>query len=190
MKRIIKYFLIPALMLIIFNACNHKEEHPGWVYMPDMMYSEAYSAYSENPNFEDGKTNQPPVQGTIARGKAPYPYERTFQGQQSAGKELHNPLEANEENLAMGKEQYRIFCASCHGEQGKGDGHLYTSKLFTAKPTSLVDDYVQEKPDGEIYHVITMGSLSGLMGAHGAQISPGERWKIIHYVKNGLSENK
>ncbi|MDZ7741542.1 MAG: c-type cytochrome [Bacteroidota bacterium] len=189
MKRITKYFMIPVLMTMLLNACNHKEEHPGWVYMPDMMYSEAYSAYSENPVFEDGKTNQPPVAGTIARGNTPYPYDRSFEGQQNAGKELVNPFDASEEVLARGKQQYQIFCASCHGEQGKGDGHLYTAKLFTARPTSLVDAFVQDKPDGEIYHVITMGSLSGLMGAHGAQISPDDRWKITTYVKNELAQN-
>ncbi len=77
-----------------------------------------------------------------------------------------------------------FFCISCHGELGAGDGHLYTSGLFAAKPTSLIEDYVQNKPDGEIYHVITMGSLSGLMGAHGSQIRPAKRWMIINYVRS------
>ena len=180
-------FLI--LLAGFFASCNHDPNHPGWVYMPDMMYSVPYSAYSENPVYEDGKTNQPPVPGTIPRGIIPYPYERTFQDQQKAGKELQNPLEPSQEVLARGKEQYVIFCASCHGDQGKGDGHLYTAKLFTAKPTSLVDNYVQDKPDGEIYHVITLGSLSTLMGPHGPMINPMDRWKIIHYVKNELANN-
>jgi len=58
------------------------------------------------------------------------------------------------------------------------------SKLFTAKPTDLTSAYIQDKPDGEIYHIITLGSLSGLMGAHGGQIKPADRWKIVTYVKN------
>ena len=66
----------------------------------------------------------------------------------------------------------------------KGDGHLYTSKLFPAKPTSLVEAYVQNKPDGEIYYVITAGSISGLMGPHGSQIQPDDRWKIINYLRS------
>lgn len=180
------HILFLALMAGLLAACNHKPDHPGWVYMPDMVYSEPYDAYSENPVFADGKTNQPPVPGTVARGMIPYPYEKSFEGQQKAGRELENPLEVNEDLLSEGQRQYEIFCASCHGEQGMGDGHLYTAKLFTAKPTSLVDDYVQSKPDGDIYHVITLGSLSGLMGPHGAQINPTDRWKIVHYVKHQL----
>jgi len=116
----------------------------------------------------------------------PYQYEKTFDEQQRAGRELVNTLDANEENLARGKEQFNVYCAICHGDKGKGDGHLFTSKLFTAKPTSLVEDYVQSKPDGEIFHIITMGSISTLMGAHGSQISPDYSWKIILYLRNGL----
>jgi hypothetical protein len=50
-------------------------------------------------------------------------------------------------------------------------------------PRALNDDYVQSKPDGEIYHVISLGSASGLMGPHAAQIRPENRWKIIHYIR-------
>jgi len=39
-------------------------------------------------------------------------------------------------------------------------------------------------PDGEIYHVITSGY--GVMGAHGSQIIPDDRWKIVLYVKDIL----
>jgi hypothetical protein len=48
----------------------------------------------------------------------------------------------------------------------------------------LVDGSVKDLPDGEIYHVITLGSVSGLMGAHGSQVRPENRWKIIHYVRS------
>jgi len=180
-------FALGIVSVLIFTSCNHNRNHPGWVYMPDMMYSEAYDVYTENPVFENGLTMQLPVEGTIARGTMPYPYQHTFEGQSLAGLELVNPVGVNEEVMASGKMQYDIFCANCHGFEGKGDGYLYTSKLFAAKPTSLVEDYVQSKPDGEIFHVITVGSVSGLMGAHGPQIKPENRWKIIHYIKKELA---
>jgi len=127
-----------------------------------------------------------PVEGTVPRGMIPYQYEKTFDDQQRAGLELVNPIEATKENLRTGKEQYDIYCALCHGDRGKGDGQLYTSKLFPVQPTSLRGDYVLNKPDGEWYHVITLGSLSGLMGAHGSQITPENRWKIVSYIRNGF----
>ncbi len=182
------------LFLLIFgigliSSCNHDRNHPGWAYMPDMYYSEPSDAYSENTVFRDSVTNQMPVAGTIARGFMPYPYKaRSADGQTLAGIELVNPMEATPENLSRGKNQYDIFCASCHGIEGDGKGHLYTSKLFPVRPTPLIEDYVQAKPDGEIYHVITTGSISGLMGAHGSQIKRDDRWKIITYIRTELAK--
>ena len=173
--------------LFSLTSCNHDRNHPGWAYMPDMYYSEATDAYSENAVFRDSVANQLPVTGTIARGHMPYPYrQKNYPDQILAGKELMNPIPVNEETLNRGKKQYEIYCESCHGVAGDGNGHLYTSKLYPMKPTTLIEKYVQSKPDGEIYHVITMGSLSGLMGAHGSQIKPEDRWKIINYVRTEL----
>jgi mono/diheme cytochrome c family protein len=172
------------MTVLLLGACSHDRNHPGYAYMPDMYYSEPYDAYSENPVFADSITMQAPPEGSIPVGYTPYPYKaKSFDDQVRAGQELVNPVEANDESLATGKEQYMIYCSLCHGVLGKGDGHLYTSKKFPVKPTTLVEDYVQLKPDGELYHIITMGSISGLMGAHGAQISPENRWKIINYVR-------
>lgn len=174
------------LLALLISACNKDKNHPGYIYFPDMHYSVAYETYSENPVFAEGKTNRLAAEGTIFRGgPEPYPYKaKSFEDQQRAGLELMNPLTPDPKVLAAGKEQYEIFCKVCHGVEGKGDGHLYTSGLYAAKPTSLVDDYVKNKPDGEIYHVITKGSLSGLMGPHASQILPENRWKIIHYVRS------
>lgn len=157
--------------------------------MPDMAYSEAAESYTPNPNFADSITMQVPPEGTIPKEMVPYRYPLDFDGQKQAGAELVSPVPMTGIHLMRGKEVYDIFCANCHGPEGRGDGHLYTGKLFTAKPTSLVDKYVQDKPAGEIYHVITLGSLSGLMGPHGAMISPQDRWKVVMYVKNRLSVN-
>jgi len=170
--------------LIIISSCNHNRNNPGYAYMPDMYYSEAYDAYTANPVFKDSLTMQTPVEGTIPRGHMPYPYKaKSYPDQIKAGVEMVNPVVVNKESLEAGKIQYEIFCMNCHGMSGEGDGHLYTSKKFPVKPTSLVEQYVQSKPDGEIFHIITTGSLSGLMGPHGFMITPENRWKVIHYVR-------
>jgi mono/diheme cytochrome c family protein len=184
MKKI-SILLTVGFLLIISTSCNRDKNHPGYTFVPDMADSRAYETYTENPVFENGKTMRTPADGTIPRGFTPYPFKaKSFEDQQKAGLELTNPIALDEQSLATGKEQYDIYCKVCHGAEGKGDGHLYTSKLFGAKPTSLVEDYVKNKPDGEIYHVITLGSLSGLMGPHGGQILPENRWKIIHYMRS------
>lgn len=181
----VSFSYIAMILAIFLSSCHHNRNHPGWSYMPDMYYSEPYNAYTANPYLEDSLTMQSPLPGTIARGQIPYPYQaKSYADQIRAGAELINPISVSPVTLAEGKAQYEIHCMNCHGKEGKGDGYLYSAKLFPAKPTSLVETFVQSKPDGEIFHVITTGSLSGLMGAHGPQVAAENRWKIIHYIRD------
>jgi len=178
------YLMLAAILMMTLFSCRHDRNHPGYAYMPDMYYSEAYDPYTPNPVLSDSVTMQMPVQGTIPRGHLPYPYKpKSYDDQLKAGAELLNPVLHSSDAISTGKLHYEIYCSMCHGERGKGDGHLFTSGKFTAKPTVLTDSLVQSKKDGEIYHIITVGSLSGLMGAHGAQITPENRWNIIHYIR-------
>jgi mono/diheme cytochrome c family protein len=184
-RRLLYPVLTFAAAIVLLSSCNHDRNNPGYAYMPDMYYSEPYDAYTTNPVFRDSLTMQAPPKGTIARDHYPsYPYKaKSADDQKKAGLELVNPVPASPEALAKGKEQYEIFCQNCHGEKGDGQGYLYTSKRFPALPANLTSDLVKNKPDGEIFHVMTVGSLSGLMGAHGSQISPENRWKIVDYVR-------
>jgi len=133
------------MITVVLLSCSRDNNSTGHAYFPDMSYSYAYETYSSSPNFSDSIQMWLPVEGTVPRGKIPYQYTKTFDDQQRAGLELVNPIVPSKEDLAKGKEQYDIYCGLCHGDMGKGDGHLYTSKLFPVKPTSLRDDYVQKK---------------------------------------------
>ena len=175
-----------SLILLFLFSCNHENNDTGFAYMPDMAYSNAFETYGSSPNFSDSITMLTPVDGTVPREMVPYQFAKTMDDQLRAGQELINPFEATKENLTRGKEQYTIYCAMCHGDKGKSDGHLVKSKLFPVQPIALSGDYVKNKPDGELFHVITMGSFSGLMGSHASQVSPDDRWKIILYVRNGF----
>ncbi|MEJ2595587.1 MAG: c-type cytochrome [bacterium] len=187
-----KYIRLSVLLLIplMLMACNRGKNNPGYDYMGshDMYYTKFYKAYSPNPILSDSMTNQLPPEGAISRGNMPYPYpggtiQERAANQVRAGLEVQNPVASSPGVIARGKQQYDIFCINCHGKQGKGDGYLHTSGLFPAKPTSLVEARVKGMPDGEVFYVITMGSMSGLMGPHGGMIQPDDRWAIIHYIR-------
>jgi mono/diheme cytochrome c family protein len=183
-----KYLLSLLIMTMFIVSCSHSSKKPGNQYFNDMNVSLAYETYSDNPVFKDGKTNQLPVAGTIARGKMPYNYgAKSADEQTRAGKELINPTIINETTLAKGKAQFTIYCAICHGTEGKGDGTLHTSGKFTSIPADLTSERIRNFPDGEIFHVITRGSITGLMGSHATQINPQNRWMIVDYIKNGFS---
>jgi len=178
--------LISSLILLALVSCDRTRSSTGWDYMPDMYYSNAYESYSPNPNFSDEMTMRLPVEGTVHRGMVPFAWESSAEDRIAAGEAMLNPMEPNEENLAIGKESYRIFCLSCHGPKGDGQGHLFTSNRYPYPPASLVNDQARALKDGEIYHSITVGY--GIMGAHGGMIVPEDRWKIILHIRNDLQK--
>jgi mono/diheme cytochrome c family protein len=178
--RIFKTALL-VLMLVDLSACNRDRNNPGWDYFPDMFYSTAYETNTKNPNFSDGLTMRSPVAGTVPRDFIPFEYTNDPESRIKAGKELVNPVLMSSEALSRGMEQYTTFCIGCHGIAGNGDGRLYTSGLYPMKPLSVSGPDAAKLKDGEIYHTITLGIRS--MGAHGSQIRPDDRWKIVLYVR-------
>jgi mono/diheme cytochrome c family protein len=178
--KIVKSFFLVFLLVNVY-ACNRDRNNPGWDYFPDMFYSTAYETYSKNPNFADGMTMRVPVPGTVPRDFTPFEYTKDPESRIKAGKELVNPVLETPEALLRGMEIYTTFCIGCHGITGKGDGRLFTSGLYPLRPLSLSGDTAAKLRDGEIFHTITLGIRS--MGAHGTQIRPEDRWKLIIYIR-------
>lgn len=167
------------LITIILSACVDDKRHPGYEYMPDMYRSQAYKTYEATGLFLDSSSARMPVQGTIARGHMPYEYPNTNEGYEEAKKHLQNPFEFAVENNEDGKELYSIFCASCHGDRGDGQGHLVTNDKILGVPS--YNDNTRKITEGSIYHVIMHGK--GIMGSHASQLTEDERWKIVSYVE-------
>jgi mono/diheme cytochrome c family protein len=150
--------------------------------MPDMYRSQAYKENSPNPNFRDSMTVRMPVKGTIPRGinHLVYPHPNTYEGYETAGKELKNPIPLTPENLAEGKRLFEIFCVHCHGPEGKGDGTIVQNGKFPPVP-SYSGPLLKTLPEGKMYHTITFGK--NMMGSHASQLLPEERWKVIMYIQ-------
>ncbi len=189
-----KYHLTLPIILaftLFVVSCDTDRNKPGYSYFPDMEQSRGYETYSQNPVLDGGKTNIMPVENTIPRGIIPYEFEKTDENRKLAGQELLNPYlgQPNEEEiLTEGKRLYNIYCWHCHGDQGDGKGFLFTSGKYPFPPASLLSDRVAPNPDGEIFHVISVGF--GVMGAHQGQIQPDDRWKIVSYIRKELIEKK
>jgi len=165
-----------VLVLVALVACDRTRSSTGWDYMPDMYYSNAYESYTPNPNFEDNLTMRTPVEGTVPREMLPFAWEKTDEDRIAAGEALVNPLEITAENIEEGKELYGIFCLSCHGSRGDGQGHLYTSERYPYPPANLVDDVVKELKDvtSHLLSQIQAGDLVIVFSAGDAtQVSAG-----------------
>lgn len=173
------YKIVLSLFIVVtFLSCSKDKRTREVQYMPDTdMYNAVpYEAFSFNPNTKNGLTSQKPVEGTIARGQAPYDYANTQEGYQLAKDSLTSSLKSFD--LKKGKKLYKIYCSSCHGAKGAGDGVLVKREKFLGIPNFKDRDITE----GSIYHVIMHGR--NMMGSHSSQLLPKERWQVVHYVQN------
>ncbi len=190
---------------LLLAGCESDGDDPGVEYAPQMYHSVAYEPLSQITEEsegswlstrEDGKgeyynsnINNPhnmnmrlPVENTVPRNKNAYlPYRLKVFELELAGEIVKNPIEMTDQVLAEGEQLYLSYCSTCHGKGGQGDGK---SGLKIGGVANLTGGAYIGLPEGHIFHVITKGK--GRMGAHGSQILPEDRWKIVSYVKQKI----
>lgn len=163
-------------------AIRSQPWQPNREFMPEMVRTPRYNAYSANPNFADGKTLQEPAPGTIARGFPPLHFAATPEDAVRAGNTLPSPLQgkAAAQAAPRGALVFANFCQPCHGPKGKGDGTV-VSRGYPAPP-SLDTGNAKTIKDGQIFHILTYGQKN--MPGYAAQISREDRWNVIAYVRS------
>ncbi|HQE12419.1 MAG TPA: cytochrome c [Flavipsychrobacter sp.] len=185
-----KSIVVAALIVGIgMSACNSggKRRNPGKTYAPDMTYSRAYDAYTDNPNFKDKQTSRLPVLGTIAQGhELP---DHLVEGDTNAYKTLTTHLRFSEDELNEGKRLFDIYCGICHGQKLDGNGPLYNdgNGKFAAAPANFKDAKYLNMPVGQMYAAIKFGK--NMMGSHASQLDIKQRWQVIAYIKKVQADN-
>jgi mono/diheme cytochrome c family protein len=88
--------------------------------------------------------------------------------------------------MLRGRERFGIYCATCHGLSGDGDG--VTSQLAFdreepkwVRPLSLHSPSVVSQPVGQLFQTISDGIRT--MPSYRSQISIEDRWAIVLYVR-------
>jgi mono/diheme cytochrome c family protein len=201
----IKNIVVCASAAILLWGCKAGGDNPGREYAPNMYHSVAYEPVSQitdesagtwvnaldngrgeyfnsnkyNPNWMNLREPAPHTVKRNAYGWLPYRNVRV--GKDSidivtAG--MKNPLDSTKEVVEQGKILYESNCKHCHGVKGEGDGKV--SEKYAGVANLKGDAYVN-MTEPHIFQVITHGA--GLMGSHGSQVSPEDRWKIAKYVK-------
>jgi len=193
--------VLPILTLVLLSACTAGGDYQGLEYAPQMYHSVPYDAltqikdkeagtwlsnredelgefYNSNPNNEYEQNMRLPVAGTVRRtanGMLPYRLEKDDIVTAAA---RVSPLDDSPENLVEGKRLFELYCDHCHGKNGLEAGSV--GVVFAGMP-SFKAVAQKDLSEGHIFHVITYGIRR--MGAHGSQISPEKRWKIVKYVQ-------
>jgi len=180
MKSVYKITLLFGITILV-SSC-HNNAAPNYQYFPNMYESVGYETYSESDAFKNGIEAQLPAEGTVNRGFEPFEYENSTEGYELAKANLKSPLDSLGRNPEKAKELFEIYCATCHGNNGNGNGKLVEREKFLGVP-SYKDRVITE---GSIYHVITYGLNS--MGSHANQLNTQERWLVTDYVLKLKSE--
>jgi Cytochrome C oxidase, cbb3-type, subunit III len=186
-----KKFLIIAgcvIMAIVIVSCGKTRRSTGRAYMPDMAYSVAYETYApteERLGKYGAHYNNRPVEGTIARGDMfPYTLKNDSAGYAQSAM-VKNPLPSlDAKDFLEASRLFLVNCGICHGSKLDGNGPLYKGGdgPFISKPATLVGDAKYESmAEGTMFHSVTYGKNA--MGSYASQLSPKQRWMIIHYIK-------
>ncbi|MBT3590754.1 MAG: cytochrome c [Candidatus Marinimicrobia bacterium] len=178
MKSIIKLGIVVLLLMWLQKCLYNNPRELNVEFVPEMVHSVPFDAFSDNPNYQNGHTLQMPVVGTIARGFLPE-YSESKLTEELAGEVLINPLDKTDENIVRGEWVYRTYCQVCHGMTGLGDGPV--TKRGVPPPPSLLTDNINQMKDGQLYHIITNGK--GNMASYRSQVQRKDRWKVIHYIR-------
>lgn len=198
MKNLLNYTVLVSTFLFLV-ACGSNPNSTGLEFAPQMYVSKPYEPYSQVEGVKNaynpmGMNLRHPAPNTIARRN----FNTAFTIKDSTGKEvtmddimyynisagpdglkeaaekLKNPVPLNDQVLEDGKVLYARYCAPCHGAQGDGQGKVGQKYAGVANYAGIT------RNNGHIYHVITYGK--NRMWPHGSQVTPVERWKIVHWV--------
>ena len=182
-RMILNGALFAALAAVVLASWGLRSEagKTNFEFIPDMVHSARYGAYTSNPNFPDGKTLQQAPQGVIARGHMPLHYSSSQADALRAGDELTSPIGiGNENSLSRGAKVYANFCAVCHGTDAAGMGPV-ARRGFPPPPSLLLPHALQMK-DGQMFHVLTYGQNN--MPSYASQLGTEDRWSVITYVRS------
>ena len=95
-------------------------------------------------------------------------------------KTTKNPVAANKESVADGKDLFAKHCKSCHGSAGLGDGTKAASLDVSCGDFSTKK--FQASADGEIFFQITEGK--GKMPSFKKLIpEDNARWGLVNYLR-------
>jgi mono/diheme cytochrome c family protein len=191
------FALIP--FAIAAKARNSKSSEPHIHIFPDMDFQPKYNSDTAMDMFEDGRANRGEIAGTVARGFA-YEDDLFFRGLENGQWTAAFPkvypdgrqFVVDNDLLNRGRNRYEIYCAPCHGYDGRGQGMVpervkasgglwQARNLVEAPDAQGKGGVVIQMPNGQLYNTISNG-YNTMMG-YAAQIPHADRWAIVAYVR-------
>ena len=95
-----------------------------------------------------------------------------------------NPVPPSPDALAEGREHFADHCATCHGNDGRGQTQIGQNLYPKAPDMQLAD--TQSLSDGELFYIIHNGVRFTGMPAwgDGTPEDDVESWKLVHFIRH------
>ncbi|GLU54538.1 c-type cytochrome [Dyadobacter frigoris] len=92
---------------------------------------------------------------------------------------LVSPYHDEPLTLANGEELFGLYCASCHGESGYGDGAA--GGALGQKPANFHDSLVKKQTNGALFWKMSNGK--GNMPPFQDVFTAEQRWQLVAYLR-------
>jgi mono/diheme cytochrome c family protein len=188
-----------SLVLISGNVACWEQWSEDW--FPQMKWQKAIQAFERVPHTTAGKPALNPFMppdGAVQTSAEPpgVPVlapenmnEQTMAAYDAAVGAFVNPTRPDPaqpptfQSLARGKQIWSIYCTTCHGTAGMGDGPVSMSNATKPGPFAGVFPVVTAsyRSDGYIYNLIRVGG--NRMPSY-QRIAPEDRWHLVNYVRH------
>lgn len=194
------FALIP--FAIAAKARNSRSAEPHIHIFPDMDFQPYFKSDTAHSMFADGRANRGEVQGTVAVGHLQTD-SKFYNGLEGGDApkwitgfpETYGdgrPFSVDQGLLERGRNRYDIYCAPCHGYDGRGQGMVPTRvaagggnwqarNLVEAPQAGGAGGVVVQMPNGQLFNTISNGYNT--MAGYAAQIPHADRWAIVAYVR-------
>ena len=151
--------------------------------IPDMDHQAKYKSQAESPFFADGRTDRPLPAGVVPYGRTSVSPDGVFLAaddefymwKTASGDWLQGfpkAVKVDARLMSRGQEQFTIYCASCHGALGDGNG--ITKQYGMGATPTYHDDRLRKIAEGEIYNT---------MLSQADKVAPVDRWAVIAYIR-------
>lgn len=152
------------VLLLCLTACSRVDEAfeeptPG---THRMLSVERYDPYESSSFFSDGAAMRTPPAGTIAFGDEAV------------------AIPIDRELVLHGRERFDVFCATCHGVDGSGEG-VVAAQMTLRPPPSLHEQRIRAYSREQIERVIEQGY--GFMPSYAAELDRRDRVAVAAYTR-------
>ena len=95
------------------------------------------------------------------------------------GSTIEPPVALDDKTAAAGKKLFMIYCAVCHGKNGKAESPV--AEKMDMQPFDLTEVDTVSLTDGEL--LVKILASDGIMPNYRNELSDREAWEIVAYVR-------